>query len=269
MGQAFSRLTVQPSPAPRRTSRRSSQNGAKPTSEPPSPGRPPVRRVYSRVTSSSPISAEHHRQHQSGKPPNFYFSERSNQVREGRPSSSGTVRSTGTQYQRQTKISQEDYFTPLPPVKPWQSQGSPRKSPVVESSRSSSSGMALSDDSSSSWSGPMPTAPMPPNWNRDFYSGISPRQLRDVRLSQRENDYRDVPQSPRHDTNQTHYRKRAFTYPAYPTMVEVEVYPDDVEAHRSQPRGMHSPRCKHQRQRSHPSMGQFSGEEYVHVWSIR
>lgn len=263
MGQAFSRLSVQHSPAPRRTSRRSSHNGVKSTSEPPSPGRPPVRRVYSRVTSSSPISAETHRQHQSGRPPNFYFSERSNQVREGRPSSSGTVRSSGTQHQRQTNIGQQEHFTPLPPVKSWQSQGSPRKPPVVESSRSSSSGMTLSDDSSSNWSGPMPRAPMPPNWNRDFYSGISPRQLRDVRLSQRENGYRETPKSPHHDTNQTHYRKRAFTYPAYATTVEVEIYPEDLETHRSQPR------FTHQRQRSHPSMGRFSGEDYVHVWSIR
>lgn len=270
MGQSFSRFTVNHSPAPRRTSHRSSHHEAKSPSNPPSPGRPQIRRVNSKVTSSSPIHPEQKRQHRPVKSqPDLYFSARSNPVRGQRPSSSGNIRTPVTQHLPRTGTTLQEPFTPLPPTKTSQSQGSPKKSPAVESSHSSSSGTSSSNSSSLLWSGPMPPAPMPPNWDRDFYSGISPRHLRDVRSSQREHGYNEIHRRPLNDPNRPYYRRRAFTYPAYSTMVEVEILPDEFVTYRSQPHEIQSPRFTHKRQHSHPHMSQYSDEEYVHVWSYR
>lgn len=272
MGHAFSRLTVYHAEAPRRTSRRSSHHDGKSSNNSQSPAKPQTRRVHSRVTSSSSIHASHPK----------YFSEGREHVGSERPSTNGTARSSRTQPHLETRANQEEPFTPLPPAKTPQSPRSPRSPPFVESSSSTSSGTSSSDDWSSRWSGPVPAAPIPPNWDRHFYSGISPQHLRAMRSSQREGDPKGIhrntaprvareadsqrhqPHTHHHGISQTPPHKRVFVYPTYSAMVEVEGYPEDLRARPPQ-----SPRFQQERYSPRQSTDPFVGERYVHVWSLK
>lgn len=318
MGQLFSRPTVSHAPTrPRHTSRQSSSREWKSSSGPPSPTKSQTtRRLHSRGNSSSSIHVKQQRQAHSRHPSSeFPFPGRSEQVPDGRPTSSGTARSSRTQpTYRNTKINQEEEpFTPLPPPKVRQSPAaSPKYStPIVESSNSTSSGAGTSDGSSytshTSWSGRMPTAPIPPNWDREFYSGISPRRLQGIRNSdsprasatihevhrnpaprltkvdgKRYDRYQPQPHDRGTNDHRTPPRKRSFVRPGNPDLIEVEVeveaYPYEYDMGPRSPRIHNMPSQRFEREirrppphlHPHPSMDDpFVDERYVHVWPLR
>jgi len=266
MGQLFSRPTASHTPTrPRHTSRQSSSREWKSSSGPPSPTKSQAtRRVHSRGNSSSSIQAKQQRQAHSRHPSSeFPFPGRSDQGPDGRPSTSGTARSSRTPpaYRDARMNQQEEPFTPLPPPKARQPPpASPKHStPIVESSTSPSSGTGTSDGSSytsrTSWTGRMPTAPIPPNWDREFYSGISPRRLQGTRNADSprasgtsQETHRSPPtrvvkeDGPRYeryqprphtrgttDDDRSPPRKRPFVRPGHPNLVEVDVDDDPYD----------------------------------------